>query len=183
MLVRSISLMLALAGSVVLSAQPKERDPSVFDSFPVPPASKNLLFYIQRNKNANTIVYEARFDAQGQLAMKNPVDVNWIRHTEGGKREPISLLETNLAYGVKHRSTDAGVAKMAFVASARHPFRVEVGANGQAEARMMINGRYARLHHVEIHADESALWPKIQYVDIHGIDLLTGLSIEERYIP
>lgn len=183
MLARGICVMLAMAGSAVLFAQPKERDPSVFDGFPVPPASKNLLFYIQRNKNANTIVYEARFDAQGHLAAKDPVDVTWIRHTEGGKREPISLLEANLAYGVKHRTTDEGVAQMAFVASARHPFRVEVGVNGQAEARMMINGRYARLHHVEIQADESAIWPKIQYVDIHGIDLVTGQAIEERYIP
>ncbi len=183
MLLRRVGLLLAMVGSVLLSAQPKERVPSVFDGFPVPPSSKNLLFYIQRNKNANTIVYEARFDGQGQLAMKDPVDVNWIRHTEGGKREPISLLETNLAYGVKHRSSEAGVAQMAFVASARHPFRVEVGANGQAEARMMINGRYARLHHVEIQADESAIWPKILYVDIHGIDLVTGLAIAERYIP
>ncbi len=182
-MLRGICLMLAVAGSLVLAAQPKQRDPSVFDSFPVPPASKNLLFYIQRNKNANTIVYEARFNEQGQLAAKNPVDVNWIRHTEGGKREAISLLEANLAYGVKHRGTEEGVAKMAFVASARYPFRVEVGANGQAEARMMINGRYARLHHVEIQADESAIWPKIRYVDIHGIDLGTGLAIEERYIP
>ena len=45
MLVRGICLMLAVAGSLVLAAQSKGREPSVFDRFPVPPASKNLLFY------------------------------------------------------------------------------------------------------------------------------------------
>jgi Domain of unknown function (DUF4833) len=72
--VRRIGLMLAVLGPLALWAQPKEPASSVFDDFPVPPPSKNLLFYIQRNKNANTIVYEARLDANGQLAAKDPVD-------------------------------------------------------------------------------------------------------------
>ncbi|MBL0036007.1 MAG: DUF4833 domain-containing protein, partial [Flavobacteriales bacterium] len=57
---------------------------AVFATFPAPPASKDLLFYIQRNKNANTIVYEANRDATGKLVSDDPVKVNWIRHTERG---------------------------------------------------------------------------------------------------
>ena len=54
---RRICLMLAVVGQLFLFAQPMDPAPSVFDGFPIPPASKNLLFYIQRNKNANTILY------------------------------------------------------------------------------------------------------------------------------
>jgi hypothetical protein len=88
-----------------------------------------------------------------------------------------------VAYGVKHRGTELGVARMNFVASDRYPFTVSIGDHGQAEARMTINGRAARLHHVEINAEEGAFWPKVTHVDIHGIDLANGQPVVERYIP
>jgi hypothetical protein len=164
-------------------AQPGAELSSVFDGFPVPPATKELLFYIQRNKNANTIVYEAQMDAQGQLLAKDPVSVNWIRYTNGGKRERISVFEDNWAYGVRHVRTEKGVARVKFVASNKYPFRVEVGKDGQAEARMLINGRYARLRHVEIQAKESSFLPKVLHVDLFGTVVGTGEEIHERVIP
>ncbi|MFT3885752.1 MAG: DUF4833 domain-containing protein [Flavobacteriales bacterium] len=158
-------------------------DASVFDAFPVPPASKTLLFYIQRNKNENAIVYEARLEADGKLAAKDPVRVQWVRYTEGGKREPLSLLEANVAYGVKHKGNLNDHARMVFVASDKYPFNVVVDATGQAQARMMINGRYARLQHIRIQAQETSFWPKIKYVDIFGTDVMNGEAVQERYIP
>jgi len=177
---RAALVCLALVPSVALG-QPKA--PSIFSTFPVPEATKELLFYIQRNKNANTIVYEARFDAHGKLAAKDPVTVNWIRYTRGGVREPINALESNLAYGVRHKHTEDGVAWMKFVASDKYPFRVEVTPEGQAEARMFINGRYARLRRVEIQAKEEGFWPKILHVDLHGTEVTTGHAVMERIIP
>ena len=164
-------------------SQPSAEAISVFDGFPVPPASKELLFYIQRNKNANTIVYEARMDAQGHLMAKDPVAVNWIRYTNGGKRERISVFEDNWAYGVRHIRTEKGVARMRFVASNKYPFRVEIGKDGQAEARMLINGRYARLRNVEIQAKESSFLPKVLHVDLYGTVVGTGEEIHERVVP
>jgi len=164
-------------------AQPGHEVPSVFDGFPAPPATKELLFYIQRNKNANTIVYEARLDTHGKLMEKDPVTVNWIRYTNGGKRERISVFEDNWAYGVRHTSTEKSVARMKFVASNKYPFRVEMGKDGQAEARMLINGRYARLRHVEIQAKESSFLPKVLHVDLYGTVVGTGEEIHERVVP
>lgn len=166
-----------------LIAQPKAGPASVFDAFPVPPPSKELLFYIQRNKNANAIVYEARMDAQGRLMANDPVAVRWIRYTHGGKREGLSVFEDKWAYGVRHVRTEKGVARMRFVASNTYPFRVEVGKDNQAEARMLINGRYARLRHVEIQAKESSFLPKILHVDLYGTVVGSGEEINERIFP
>lgn len=168
--------------AVVCAAQPRASE-DVFATFPKPAPAKNLLFYIQRNKNANTIVYEARLDDRGRLEAEDPVKVTWIRYEEGGKREGISLLEATVAYGVKHRGSERGVASMDFVASDRYPFKVTVGDKGQAEARMRIDGHDARLHHVEINAEEGTFWPRIKHVDIHGTDLRTGAPVVERFIP
>ncbi|HEX2617521.1 MAG TPA: DUF4833 domain-containing protein [Flavobacteriales bacterium] len=167
------------------SAQPDGAvdEAAVFEAFPVPEQSKSLLFYIQRNKNANAIVYEARFGADGKLVEKDPVRVQWIRYTEGGKRGDLSMLEASIAYGVKHKGNMEDYARMAFVASNKYPFNVVVDANGQAQARMMIDGHYARLQHIRIQAEESSFWPKIKYVDIFGVDVITGQVVQERYIP
>lgn len=179
---RATALCASLLIAVWVCAQPRASE-GVFATFPKPSPTKDLLFYIQRNKNANTIVYEARMDASGRLSAKDPVRVNWIRHTEGGVREEISMLEATVAYGVKHRGTEGGVARMNFVASDRYPFTVLIDDQGQAEARITLNGRPARLHHVEINAEEGAFWPKVTHIDIHGTDLATGRTVVERYIP
>lgn len=180
---RGCGFVLALLCSLSLFAQPHEQKPSVFSTFPVPPESKALLFYIQRNKNANTIVYEARLGADGKLAGKDPVMVNWIRYTEGGKREPISVLENNVAYGVRHKRTENGVAWMKFAATGKYPFTVELNKDGQAEARTFIGGTYARLEHVEIQAKEDSFWPTILHIDIFGTELGSGRPVQDRYIP
>ena len=179
---RATALSASLLIAVWVSAQPHASE-GVFAAFPKPAPTKDLLFYIQRNKNANTIVYEACMDASGRLSAKEPVRVNWIRHTEGGGREEISMLEANMAYVVKHRGTEHGVAQMNFVASDRYPFSVLIDDRGQAEARITLNGRPARLHHVEINAEEGTFRPKVTHADIHGTDLATGRPVVERYIP
>lgn len=180
---RRVLLLATVLAPFFALAQPKADTPSVFDGFPVPPPSKELLFYLQRNKNANAIVYEARMDAHGQLMAKDPVAVHWIRYTDGGKRERISVFEDKWAYGVRHIRSEKGVARMKFVASNKYPFRVEVGKDGQAEARMLINGRYARLRHVEIQAKESSFLPKVLHVDLYGTVVGSGEEIHERILP
>lgn len=45
-----------------------------YPGYTVPPKTKKLLFYIQRNHNRNTIVYDAIFDKSGNLD-KNPINV------------------------------------------------------------------------------------------------------------
>lgn len=183
MRMRSSALFIAAAMPVLLSAQPKSPADDVFATFPVPPRGKESLFYIQRNKNANTIVYDARLGPDGTLMAKDPVTVNWIRYATGGKREPISMLENNVAYGVRHKRSENGVAWMRWAATSKYPFTVEVGPDGQAEARTMIGGVYARLERVEIQAKEESLWPAIQHVDIFGFEVGSGRAVHERFIP
>jgi hypothetical protein len=76
-----------------------------------------------------------------------------------------------------------GEASMEFNASSRYPFRVVLRPDGQAEARMTIAGKTARLRVIHVQADESSWLPSVAWVDIIGTDLATGQSITERYVP
>ncbi len=175
-------LLLLVSSTGRLHAQPGNGK-DVFSTYPVPASTKQLLFYLQRNKNANTIVYEARTGADGKVTVDDPVRVEWVRYGDQGQRKGLNSVEARFAYGVKHKDSADGIAHMVFSASSRHSFNVVVDASGQAKAVMMIAGQAARLHHIEVMADESSWWPKVLYVDIHGFDLATGKPVTERFEP
>src|SRR6185437_583894 len=68
--------------------------------FPVPAGNPNQLFYLQRSKNINTVIYELNI-INGKLNSEKPIDVFWIMYTKDKKRENLSEMEKDFVYGVK----------------------------------------------------------------------------------
>ena len=75
------------------------------DDFPVPNNVPGLLFYIQRDPNANTICYQLNMDERGRLSEKDPVNAFWIRYTDGGIRRDLNYLQRKFAYGINVKET------------------------------------------------------------------------------
>src|SRR4051812_12142816 len=69
-------------------------------TYPVPPSNDNSLFYIQRSKNTNAIVYEMNRNTEGKMNMEDPVRIYWIRYTTDSTTEDLSLIQRKYAYGV-----------------------------------------------------------------------------------
>jgi hypothetical protein len=70
------------------------------ERFPIPPASANRLFYIQRSSNANTVVYDANFLPNKSLNPSQPVHTYWIRFADNGQKEELNFIQRTLAYGL-----------------------------------------------------------------------------------
>ena len=66
---------------------------------PCPKGSK-LLFYLQRDPDANTVIYELNFRKDGSLHPESPIIASWIRYSEQGQRKELSGIERRFAYGV-----------------------------------------------------------------------------------
>ncbi|MEO6758961.1 MAG: DUF4833 domain-containing protein, partial [Saprospiraceae bacterium] len=96
------------------------------DTYPTPPQSFESLFYIQRSGNANTIVYDANFLAGNKLDEKKPINIYWIRYTDGGVREGLSFIQRNLAYGVSVDQLGLNNFEFHFVSYARKIFVLEL---------------------------------------------------------
>ena len=60
--------------------------------FPVP-SEPNMLFYVQRSVNSNTVVYAARLDADGAIDPKTPVDAFWRWYNVDGQKKPLNFIE------------------------------------------------------------------------------------------
>ena len=56
----------------------------------------NLLFKIERNRDADEIYYELNPDETGRPDKKEPVKVYWVKHTQNGKTEPLTWIQKNI---------------------------------------------------------------------------------------
>ncbi len=152
--------------------------------YPVPEKTKNRLFYIQRNHNRNTIVYDANFDNEGNLVSDNPVKVYWIRYEEKGQTMELRTVEKIFAYGVKCKPVagKSGQYDVNLVATDTRRFILKQTAPFKAAVYMNIGGKEAVLNHIYFFADESGWWPEVKYIEFFGSDASTGKEVYEKLV-
>jgi len=158
--------------------------PPLPGNFPVP-NDPNMLFYLQRSTNANTIVYAANMLAQGQINPDTPVDAYWRRYSEQGQRRGLHFVERLLAFGVRAKPI-AGRPNTFNADIAGYPersFSVEIGKAGNPEAVMMMGTRSARIVAAYLQLDEHGLIPSLIYCDIYGVDQSSGQVLKEHLVP
>jgi hypothetical protein len=140
------------------------------------------LFHIERNKNANIVVYDARVLPEGKLTKKDPVEVYWLKLAEDGERKKLKRIERKMAYGFKVRDQEdaqlrldmkADIGRDIFVAAVQDTFR----------ALIDIDGRRAVLNRIYIFAKEGGILPSVEYIEMFGVDLETGEERYEKYLP
>jgi len=153
--------------------------------FPVPPAKKSMLFYLQRNKNTNTVVYEANIMADGRINPDKPVKVYWIRYTEGNEIKDLNWIQRWLAYGVDSEASpnDPGAYIVTPVALKHRQLTVRLGPGGRAEAYMDLNGQPARLTRIYAEASETSWLPTVKFVQLKGVSVTTGKDVYEYIFP
>ncbi len=145
-------------------------------------SSPQRLFHIERNKNANIVVYDAHVLPSGMLREKDPVEVYWIKLAEEGERKGLKRIERRMAYGFKLRDQKsdrlmldmkADIDREIFVMAVEDTFR----------ALIDIDGHRSILTRIYIFAEEGGLLPDVKYLEMFGLDLETKEPRYEKYIP
>lgn len=141
------------------------------------------LFRIERNTNNNIIQYDAQVGPTGELDKKKPVLAYWIRLAEQGQVKKLSWLQRKFAYGFKSKfdpKTDTATLEMA--ADIGRPIKVQ--REGETyKAIADINGKPSRIVKIFIHATGKGLSAKVDFIELHGINLDTGDKTFERFVP
>jgi Domain of unknown function (DUF4833) len=159
-----------------------EQIPVLRPEYPVPDDS-NLLFYVQRSVNANTVVYAANMDAHGALDSRAPVTAFWRWFNVDGHKKDLNFIERLMAYGVKIDSAAPGKPVTFEIASL--PERVltlDKDSSGKPEALIEIGGHPVRLTYVYLHVVEGGLMPSVPALDIFGIDKASGKAVQEHIV-
>lgn len=152
--------------------------------YPTPPKTKELMFYIQRNLNSNTIVYEAQFDVNGDLDSEEPILVSWIRYDEEGQRMELRNVEKWYAYGLKSKKLKEkdGVYEIGLVAYKDRMLQLVQTAPYKAQVTMRVEDQNCQLDHIYIQADNSGVWPSVEYVELFGTDWNSGHQKYEKIL-
>jgi len=153
-------------------------------NYPVPPETKKRLFFIQRNHNENTVIYNANFDKNGNLIESNPVDIYWIRYQEQGQRMELRAIERRFAFGGKCEKLESNpeyyLLKLA--ATDKKKLLLKQTSPFKAAIYTKINNKMSVLHHMYIFADNSGIKPTVIYIELFGKDIKTGQKTYEKLI-
>lgn len=152
--------------------------------YPRPANTEERLFFIQRNMNMNTIVYDANFDENGNLNEENPIRVYWIRFEEEGQEMELRYLEKTLAYGIEYSksNTDENQYKIKIVADKSRELTLKQVAPYKALIYLNINSKVSLLDYMYIDADNSGFWPDLKFIELHGKDSSTGKKTYEKVL-
>jgi hypothetical protein len=137
------------------------------------------LFTVERNLNANVVVYAAVRGADGKLDPKKPIRVFWLMKAEDGRELSLNFFERIRAYGVEAAGSPApGVYSLKLRAfPGRSVILRERG--GCAEVVTEIDGRSAVLARVFVSATKG-LFPSVTFVDVFGTDPESGMPVSEH---
>jgi hypothetical protein len=177
--------------ALTLRAQARDFSSSVTESAEIQqlrpefkvPDEPNQLFYVQRSPNANTVIYAAKLDAQGNFDSRGPVEAFWRKFNIDGSKQPLNFMERMMAYGVKVNARKAG-EPITFTIASLPQRKLTLGWDAQhhPQATMTIGSRVVKLAYVYLHVVEGGLLPEVPELDIFGTDLASGKAVHEHLI-
>jgi Domain of unknown function (DUF4833) len=150
--------------------------------FPVPPHTKKSLFYIHRNLNNHSVVYEVNLTDKGIIDPENPFRIYWLRVGEKNKYRELNYMERTFAYGLKTQAKGHGRYRANFVAKKERSIDVYLDEKGQATALMNIDNKISKLVKIFVQVAEDGWWPKVAYVEFFGTDFKTNLPTYEKLL-
>jgi hypothetical protein len=141
------------------------------------------LFVIERSKNANVVAYDANRGQSGDLESSGPVVVYWLLNGDKDRREELTAIEQERAYGVEVTPGGSpGTYSMVFKAQPKRQFTVRM-LNGCPVVTTEVDGHDAIVRKLYVKSKETLVLPKVAYVEFFGEDAQTGKSLHEKFKP
>jgi hypothetical protein len=175
-----IALLLTVGTSNTSYSQNEE---AVFIGHTVPDDA-NVMFYIQKNTNPNTIVYALKLGADGKINPDDPMEVFWRRYQEDGARKKLAWLEKTFAFDfkVKAIADKENVFSFSLIAMKEKKMYVTQSKSGEPNVFMKISGKTARLERIYVMVDDSRRIQSVNSMEIFGRDYKTGELVYEKII-
>lgn len=150
------------------------------DKLPVP-NEKEQLFYIQRDPDANTVVYSLNKKGD-KLDETRPVNVYWIRYEEDGEHKDLSFIQRKFAYGIHHRKINDNEYEIYLTSFKRLLFRLAYCPEiKEYKAYTSINNEETIVNQIFVRINGGSLFkPNVDYIEIAGNERKTGKAVSHR---
>ena len=150
------------------------------EHYPCPEDSENLLFYIQRNHNLNTVVYEINRLPDGSINRERPMHVFWLRYSENGETQELNYIQNKLAYGYESKMITDNSFEFELVSYRDLKFFVGPDCDGKIGAHTKINNKMCRICNIYVFAEDFGLFPDVKYIELYGQEIGNGLFVYEK---
>lgn len=135
----------------------------------------NLLFYITKSANKNTVVYTYQCHEDKSLDVLNPIKAHWImREQEGDPIEDLTFMEAKLAYGYNIESIeDDSVFFTITPLKEQHVLTIKK-RDSKYVALIQLEAKEYILKKVFVQLDEGVMMDSVQYLKLYLEDPETG---------
>lgn len=148
--------------------------------YPTPTGNINQLFFIQRDPNINTLIYELNLK-NGAVVEDDPIHVFWIRYAEKGQNDELNYIQRNFAYGIKSKVISKDLFEIHFVSYKKKLMFLKKSSDNKFYVFTDINKKQVILKQVFVRVNGGSFWvPNIEYVELKGIDPISGIEVVER---
>ncbi|MEM9548846.1 MAG: DUF4833 domain-containing protein [Bacteroidota bacterium] len=149
------------------------------ENYPIPDVD-DMLFYIQRNQNPNTVIYKIRKNQDGNFLMDDPIYVFWRQYDNNGKDKPLNYIQRKLAYGYEYNIINNDAIQMNIVSYPSYKLFITKNDDQEYKAVGKINNMWAELSNVYVFVEEQGAFPVVKYLELYGLQIETGLPCYEK---
>jgi len=149
------------------------------ESYPVPYGIDDMLFYIQRNLNKNTVVYTVNKNGTGIVDDSHPINVFWIKYTDGGNSAQLNLIQKK-AFGYVSDKINNDAYELRMKSYDKLPLYLGKNKNGLWSINTKISGMDAYLSNIYVFADEFGIFPQVKYIELYGLSHNNLFPLYER---
>lgn len=177
-------LLITFAGLFAGSAFAQKADnsnPSPI-KFPTPKGIQHELFYLQRDPNTNTIIYELNLKEDGKVDPEKPVNIYWVRYADKGQKEDLSYVQRKFAYGLQTKALGNDEYELRFVSHKKLPLYLKRSpADKKYHVYIDANDKKIMLDRVFVRIEGGSYWlPNVKYVELKGLNAKTQAPVVER---
>ncbi len=150
--------------------------------YPVLEQSDLLLFYIQRNHNTNTVVYETNLLPGGLINLEDPIHIYWIKFEKSGAHviQELNYIQKKLAYGYESKVINNDLIEFSFVSYDKMKLYLRKEENGNFNVATSIDGEMSIIDYIYIYAEDLGVFPQVKYAEFFGKQINTFKSIYKR---
>ncbi|MFD0749026.1 DUF4833 domain-containing protein [Mucilaginibacter calamicampi] len=154
------------------------------EKLPTPPDNPNTMFYVQRDPNTNTIVYDLNVDKSGKLDVEAPLHIYWIKYAEKGQKEDLNYIQRKFAYGMTSKKLNDEQFDLRFVSYKKLPLVLKKADDNKYHIFVTADQKQIMLNRIFVKVEGGSFWlPNIVYVELKGTEQATGKEIIHRFKP
>lgn len=154
-----------------IKSQTELRYQGLPQDYPVPPFNDNSLFYVQRNQNKNTVVYEVNRNLDGSPNVECPIHVFWIKYNEGGEQKELNFIQNKLAYGYESKYINRYSFEFNFVSYPVLQLFLGKITSDRYQAYCKIEDKMSVLTNIYVYVEELGVFPQPKYIELFGKEM------------